>query len=200
MNSKIARFLMLFFMLLLNLPGCGGGSSDTSSGSISDKVWYVIGVSIPMDNTSPRSCKVDVDAFPDTCQDGIFLTDHTTSATFTLTRADPNTDPGTLTLESYEVQYIPMASNSPVIPSLTVYQTDQLKEGDNTVTLEIMDVGRKTAFAALFDSGQQASSILPVGYTAAFIFRGHNSYGQEWTYQAQAPIYVGEYNECVPCN
>jgi len=184
-------------LLLVVLCGCGGGNS---SDTVSDKVWYVVGVSIAMSNTNARSCKSDVDVFADTCTDGTFLADHTTPAKFTLTRVDPNTDPGTLTLENYTILYIPMNPNSPVIPSLTVYQTQELKEGDNTVTLEVMDVGRKTAFAALFNSGQQSMTIQPVGYTAAYTFNGHNSYGQPWTYEAQAPIFVGQYNECATCN
>jgi len=195
MTQKIT--VLYAVLLSMALWGCGGGGS---SDSVSDKVWYVVGVSIPMSNTTPRSCKLDVDTFADTCADGEFLLDHTTPATFTLTRVDTNTDPGTLALENYTIQYVPMNPNSPVIPSLTVYHTQQLKEGDNTVTLEVMDVERKTTFAALFNSGQQSMTILPVGYTAAYTFNGHNSYGQSWTYHAQAPIFVGEYNECVPCN
>ena len=63
-----------------------------------------------------------------------------------------------------------------------------------------MDVGRKNAFWSLFASGQQPADILPAGYNVAYTFKGKNSYGQSWTYQAQAPIFVGEYNECVPCD
>lgn len=196
--SSVFLFVSIFGLLFVT-GGCGGGG-DTSSGTVSDKVWYVINVSIPMDSTNPRSCKNDVDVLADACSDGAFLTDHTTSATFTLTRVDPDTDPGILELDSYTMEYIPMSQNSPVIPSLTVYQTEQLKEGDNTVTLEVMDVGRKNAFWSLFASGQQPADILPVGYNVAYTFKGKNSYGQSWTYQAQAPIFVGEYNECVPCD
>ena len=93
-----------------------------------------------------------------------------------------------------------MEPNSPVIPEMTVFHTQELKEGDNTVTLEVMDVGRKNAFEALFTSGQQSMSILPIGYNASYTLKGHNSFGQPLSYRAQAPIFVGQYNECVPCN
>jgi hypothetical protein len=197
-SCKILPIVVCAILLSAGVWGCGG--RGTSSNTVSDKVWYVINVSIPMDSTNARSCKSDVDVFANTCSDGAFLIDHTTSATFTLTRVDPKTDPGILELEHYTIQYIPMSQNSPVIPSFTVYQTQQLKEGDNTITLAVMDMGRKNAFAAPFTSGQQPVSILPAGYNVAYSFSGHNSYGQSWTYQAQGPIFVGQYNECVPCN
>ncbi len=181
----------------LSCSGCGGGG--TSSNTISDKVWYNVGISIPMSSNNPRSCKVDVDVFADACQDGAFLMDHTTPATVTLTRVDPDVDPGRLFIDHYTIQYIPMQANSPAIPSMSVYQTQQLNEGDNTITLMVMDVQRKTAFDSLFGSGQQVQSGLPAGYTADYTFYGSNSYGETWTYEAQAPIYIGQYNECAPC-
>ena len=189
-----------FSLAALLLGACGSGGSDPSTGTVSDKVWYIINVTIPMDSSNVRACKNDVDVFADACTDGTFLVDHTTSATFTLTRVDPDTDPGILELNSYTIDYIPMTPNLPVIPSFTVYQTQQIKEGDNTVTLEVMDVQRKNAFWSLFASGQQSGDILPASYTASYTFKGQNSYGQSWTYHAQAPIFVGEYNECAPCN
>jgi hypothetical protein len=196
MRRKIFLLARIAIIAYLSCSGCGGG---TSSSTISDKVWYDVGISIPMSSTDPRSCKMDVDAFADTCQDGTFLVDHTTPATVTLTRVDPTVDPGHLFIDHYTIQYIPMQANSPAIPPMSVYQTQQLNEGDNTVTLMVMDVQRKTAFASLFASGQQYTSGLPAGYTAAYTFYGSNSYGETWTYDAQAPIYVGEYNECAPC-
>lgn len=198
MTKKILLLSTLCALaLVFTMIGCG---SSGSSSTVSDKVWYVVNVSIPMDSTNSRECKADVDTFADTCGDGSFLIDHTTPAIFTLTRVDPNTDPGILELNSYTIEYIPMTVNSPVIPSFTVFHTQQLREGDNTVNIEVMDVARKTAFWELFASGQQSSSILPVGYNVAYTFKGTNSYGQSWTYHAQAPIFVGEFNECVPCS
>jgi hypothetical protein len=204
-RKKISLVLLFitvsaFSLAALLLGGCGSGGSDPSAGTVSDKVWYVINVTIPMDSSNARACKNDVDVLADDCSDGTFLVDHTTSATFTLTRVDPDTDPGILELDSYTIDYIPMSPNLPVIPSFTVYQTQQIKKGDNTVTLEVMDVGRKNAFWSLFASGQQSDDILPAAYTASYTFKGQNSYGQSWSYHAQAPIFVGEYDECAPCN
>ena len=199
MKKRIFLLSVVSVMFLYLLYACGGGGS-TSSNTVSDKVWYVIGVSVPMSSTNARACKADVDVFANVCNDGTFLIDHTTPATFTLTRVDPATDPGSLFLESYTIQYVPMAPNAPIIPELTVHQTQELKEGDNTVTVMVMGIQQKDTFASLFSAGQQSTSILPAGYNLAYTFTGHNSYGQPWSYHAQAPIFVGQYNECVPCS
>jgi len=178
------------------MAGCGGGAN---SSTVSDKVWYDVSISIPMNFTNQRSCGYDADAFPDKCDDGTFITDHLTPVVINLTRVDPNTDPGSLFLEKYTVKYFPMTAGSPVIPMLTVYHTQELKEGSNTLNAVVVDVQRKSAFADLFYTGQQSTSILPVGYNAVFTFYGRNGYGQVWEYQASAPFFMGQYNECAPC-
>ncbi len=192
-------FVLFLGVFTLFVSGCGSGPSS-SPASISNNTWYNMSVSVPMDSTNPRSCKMDVDVFPDPCSDGQYLVDHTTSVSIALTRVDPYTDPGPLFLEKYTVDYIPSVPGSPIIPEMTVYQTLQLAEGGNTFQAVVMDVGRKQDFATLFATDQYPQSILPVSYTAVFTFYGQNSYGQPWVFQAYAPIYVGEYNECVACS
>ena len=196
MSKRISLLVLFAIVVYSAFSGCGGG---TSSDTISDKVWYTVGISIPMTSTNQRSCKLAVDAFAEACDDGAFLIDHTTPAIITLTRVDSKVDPGPLFLERYTVQYIPMQANSPVIEGLTVYQSAQLNTGENTVTVMVINVQRKTSFADLFVSGQRPKSILPVGYTVSYTLYGRNAYGQSWTYQAQAPIFLGDYNECAKC-
>lgn len=195
-KARLAFFLG-FLVLLGSLSGCGGGGGGSS---ISDKVWYNVSLSIKMDSTNARSCRANVDAFANVCDDGAFLIEHLSPVTITLTRMDSKVDPGPLYLEKYTITYLPHNPGSPIIPALTVYHTQQLNEGVNPLFVTVMDVQRKEAFANQFLTGQQSMSALPVGYTLAYVFYGRNSYGQEWKHEAHAPIFVGQYNECAECS
>lgn len=194
-KARLALFFSLLVLLGL-LSGCGGGGGS----SISDKVWYNVSLSIKMDSINPRSCRANVDAFANACDDGTFLIEHFTPAIFTLTRMDSKVDPGPLYLEKYTITYLPLNPGSPIIPALTVYHTQQLNEGINTLTVAVMDVQRKEAFANLFLTGQHSMTALPSGYTLAYVFYGRNSYGQQWKHEAHATIFAGQYNECALCS
>gem|GEM_PF-4947003 len=195
-KARLALFLG-FLVLLSSLSGCGGGGGGSS---ISDKVWYNVNISVKMDAVNPRSCRANVDAFANTCDDGTFLIEHFTPVTISLTRIDNKVDPGPLYLERYTITYLPLNPGSPIIPTLNVFHTQQLNEGVNTLNVTVMDMQRKTAFANLFLTGQQPMSALPVGYTLIYVFYGRNSYGQEWKHEAHATIFIGQYNECVECS
>lgn len=186
---------LLFIMSLIFMAGCGGGGNS----NISSSIWYDVGISMPMNSTAARSCGINVDAFPTSCSDGQFISDHTTPVILTLTVIDPKVDPGSLFLEKYVITYVPLRPQSPIIPPLTVFSTQELKVGSNTITAIVMDMQRKEAFAALFNTGQISWDNQPVGYTVNYVFSGRNAYGQNWSFQSQATIFVGEFNECAAC-
>lgn len=194
------RFMLFFsIFVLLILAGCGGGGGSSES-SISDKVWYNVTISVEMNSTNQRSCRANVDVFPDSCDDGAFLIEHFTPVTITLVRMDSKVDPGPLYLERYSIAYLPLNPGNPIIPAYTVHHTQQLNEGVNRLTAVVMDTQRKQSFANLFLTGQQPMSVLPAGYTVAYVFYGRNSYGQTWKHEAHGTIFMGQYNECAECS
>jgi hypothetical protein len=205
MKRTFFAIIALLGFGIIALSGCGSGPGSPGEQGSGDTGVMLDSFITPTYNGANTS---SVDAFRETCSSGKLevFADHQATVTINSRLLNPNTSftPGTLYVEKYTIQYRRDNDSigAPPIQSDTRFNTivitPPIGTATNTITatVEFLDLIRKDQYAADILSKQYTSRGGLNNYTAIYTFEGQNQFGTKFSFTAEAPFQIGDFDFC----